>query len=402
MSQQDTSLPFEPLSYDDWRALAEKELKGKSFDEFLKWNNISGLELESWQQTRPAQNTSLPALTEPWKIVEPVFETDAIAANRRALDALMAGAEAIWFEKSFHGAAAKVACANIDQAIAPTLINQSTHSDVYKPLLKSSAESLLPSNNGIQLNGVRLRERGANIIQEVAFLIAQGIEQLNSTKNHRILFRTGIGTSYIAELCKVRALRLLWSRVLSASGNSAENPIILAQNLCIDYSRNDEHTNILRAVSSAMAAVSGGVQFVMIQPWDRHWKDLNGFSSRISRNIQVLLKEESKMDKNLNPADGSYFLENLTLQMANEAWTLVQEVESVGGFTVYAKSGKLKAAMDKERNKLIDAYSDKKVLLGVNKYRPSEIREDVAPNVSKYDLLPNYVFIPTDIKSFSA
>ena len=224
----------------------------------------------------------------------------------------------------------------------------------------------------------RLRERGANVIDEIALLLTQAIEFGSKTNfDSQPIFITGIGNAFLTEISKLRALRWLWQSILVSEGKTAVNASILAKNLTITYAQNDEHTNILRATSSAMSAVIGGASYVMIEPWDRKWKEQNTFSSRISRNIQNLLKEEARLDKNLNPADGSYLIENLTLEIAKLAWERVQEIEKAGGFTVFAKSGQLNDMLRKSRiDQLGDYESNSSVLLGLNKFPGSPMKPE--------------------------
>ena len=174
----------------------------------------------------------------------------------------------------------------------------------------------------------------------------------------------------------------------------------MRKTLCIGYSKNDEHTNILRATTSALAGISGGVQFVGITPWDLGWNDSNEFSSRITRNIQNLLKDEARLSANLNPADGSFFIENLTTALAKKSWELVQTIIDYGGFSKYALDGKLAESIETERQRLVDAYkSQERILLNVNKYGSTKIEPENRPNYSSYKLLPDYLFLPTEIES---
>jgi methylmalonyl-CoA mutase len=385
-----------------WRARVERELKSKSFEDFLIWKSMEGFEIDSWQNKRPNNLPQLIPGNAPWKIVEPIYATDAQQANLLALQALNSGAEAIWYQKSFLGAASEVVSKDIDQNIARVFIYGGNIIDPYQSLLKTGdILDIKNINTQCILDGNRLRERGANVIDEIALLLTQAIEFGSKTNfDSQPIFITGIGNAFLTEISKLRALRWLWQSILVSEGKTAVNASILAKNLTITYAQNDEHTNILRATSSAMSAVIGGASYVMIEPWDRKWKEQNTFSSRISRNIQNLLKEEARLDKNLNPADGSYLIENLTLEIAKLAWERVQEIEKAGGFTVFAKSGQLNDMLRKSRiDQLGDYESNSSVLLGLNKFPGSPMKPEQEFKNSPYDLLPDFLNIPYHLQN---
>ena len=381
-----------------WKSRVEKELKGKSFEDHLIWKSLDGFEIESFQNTLPTPMPTPPLRSTPWKALEGIYATDAQAANREALNALNLGAESIWFHKSFLGAAAEVATKGIDQSIAPVFIRGNSMVDPFKDLLKTGNASG-SFDGSLLLNGSRYRERGAGPIMEGALLLASGIACLEKGVDAKhITFQLGYGSAFLTEIAKTRAFRWLWAATLRQHGVERPDMNLIGVNLTQHYPINDEHTNILRASSAAMAAVIGGADYVMLRRWDGHWKKDDGFSQRLTRNIHNLMKEEGRLDKNLNPADGSYFIEHLTLRLAREMWSEVQGILRAGGFSSYALSGSLKQSLTNDREQLIQAYRDgSRVLLGVNKYPPSEFKQEPAPEASTYTLLPDYCHLPTEI-----
>lgn len=402
MSSNDYLDSFPKDTTEAWRMRVERELKGKSYEDFLIWKSTEGFEIEAWQNTRPECLPDLIPNTTPWKIVECVSSTDAKEASKLALNALNAGAEAIWFEKSFLGAAAQVAFQGIDQQIAPIFIRGGNIIDPFHTLLKTGDRTeFKQKETEFYLDGNRLRERGATVIDELALLIAQAIEL--GKEIHFVsapLFFSGVGNAFLTEIAKLRALRWLWKSILISEGKEPQNASVLAKNLTITYAQNDEHTNILRATSAAMASVIGGAKFIMIDPWDRNWKEGNPFSARISRNIQNLLKDEARLDKNLNPADGSYFIEHLTIELARTAWKKVQEIERAGGFSAFAENGGLSALLEQSKKKQLDAYQNNaSVLLGVNKYTPATPLKEPKFKRSHYALLPDAMNIPAHLQN---
>ncbi|NQV52515.1 MAG: hypothetical protein HQ500_04995 [Flavobacteriales bacterium] len=401
MSITPETLPFISDSTESWKARVDKELKGKSFEDHLIWESSEGFEMEAWQNSLPSPLANIPPLQGPWKIIEPIYATDAQTANGLALDALMHGAEGIWYYKGFLGAAAEVACKGIDTKIAPVFIRDGNCIDPYRQLLKLGEKSSASLDATSLLNGKRLRERGAGVVDEVAFLLAQAIETGNSVGFEApMLFHSGVGNAFLTEIAKLRALRWLWSSVLANEGKTAQSPLILASNLSIAYAQNDEHTNILRATSSAMSSILGGAQMVMTEPWNKSWKENDTFSRRISRNTQTLLKEEGRLDKNLNQADGSYFIEHLTTIIATEAWKKVQGIEAAGGFTAYALKGTLRSDLETSAQEIRNAYlNGDRVILGVNMFLPDEVKKEAKTEQSAYQLLPEVLSLPYEVQT---
>lgn len=401
MSDVLNDLPFTPLTREAWRALLDKELKGSSYDEFLHWKSTEGFEIESYQDTLPSPMPVLLPLKRAWMAVEYVPETDAAAANKHALRALMTGAEAIWFSYPFAEQSAKIAAAQVETNIAPVFMEGQTFRDVFEPLLREGGSvDVQPGGSMILMDGARLRERGATVVEECALLLAQGIEMLDAgVAPQSMMFKSGFANLYLSEIAKLRALRWLWAAVLAAREEEPANPEVLAVNLDHLYTQNDEYSNILRATSSAMAAIIGGASYVMIRPWDLNWRETNDFSGRISRNIQNLLRDEARLDKNLNPADGAYFIEHLTVKIAERAWKLVQHIESAGGFSEFTRSGMLKSLLSASGKRTLAAYKgNDKILLGVNKYQPADKQDEQYLGALHYDLLPEYVHLPFAIQ----
>jgi methylmalonyl-CoA mutase len=385
--------PFEKIGRAEWRAQVDKELKGKPYEDFLVWKSLEGFNIESWQDQLPDIVPILIQNQEPWKAIEFINEPSATEANTKALASLMAGAEGIWFEKSFRGAAAEVAIRNIDQDFAPVFIKHETLLDYFGPTLKHGTDANSSEGDTLLIRGERLRERGATVIQEVALMLAQGIEALAKSETQpTILFSTGLGYSYLTELSKIRAFRWLWSSVLTKEGYDAANPQLLATNLTNEYSKTDEYTNVLRATSSGLAGAIGGATYVMIKPWDHHFSEASDFSSRITRNIQTLMKDEARIDKNLNPSDGSFFIENLTSKIAELAWAEVQRIEEFGGFSTYTLSKQLLSDLNESRNEKLEAYmKDESILLGSNKYPPISPDSEPIISGSEYSYLPDVI-----------
>ncbi len=227
---------------------------------------------------------------------------------------------------------------------------------------------------------------GSNAVQDLAFSIASGSEyiyrlsELGSDVNQiasQISFKFGIGSFFFMEIAKLRAARILWSRVLEVYGVNVENRKmhIFAQTSRYNQTTLDIHNNILRGTTEAFSAVVGGADVIDVIPFDTHVKEANEFSIHLSRNIQNILKEESHLDKVVDAGGGSYFIEKLTEELCKKAWELFQQVEESGGIIEALKSNFIQDSIEKtNRMKLNDFTEKKNVIVGVNKYKNEKER----------------------------
>ena len=235
----------------------------------------------------------------------------------------------------------------------------------YLASLTGSA-SIFPNFRTIHLNASAFNNSGANTVQELAFGIAIGNEYLGQltergvsvlTAASKIRFSFGIGSNYFMEIAKLRAARLLWSVVLKGY-QTEENEDVKMDIHCVTSERNKTETepdmNMLRTQTEAMSAILGGTDSLTVEPFDKTFRQPDEFSERIARNQQLILKEEAYFDKVADPAGGSYYIENLTRMIADNAWKLFIEIEDQGGFVSAMNSGFI-------RNKLTESAGNKKL-----------------------------------------
>jgi methylmalonyl-CoA mutase len=261
----------------------------------------------------------------------------------------------------------------------------------YLTSLTGSA-SVFPNLRTIHLNASNFNNAGADIVQELAFGISMGSEYMTQLTERglsadiaasKIRFSFGIGSDYFPEIAKLRAARLLWSVVTNGfkPSNSESNKMDMH---CVTSEWNktvyDPYVNMLRTQTEAMSAIIGGTDSLTVEPFDIAFRQPDEFSERIARNQQLILKEESYFDKVADPAAGSYYIENITNLIADNAWKLFLEIEDHGGFLSSLKSGfiqrKLSESAGKRKN---DVAIRKMILLGTNKYPNTE--ETVSPSV---------------------
>ena len=240
----------------------------------------------------------------------------------------------------------------------------------------------MPKFNSISISGYHMQEAGANQALELAFTLADGQEYVKTAIAKgmdvdgfagRLSFFWAIGMNFYLEIAKMRAARLLWTRIMK--GFNAKNPKSLmlrthCQTSGWSLTEQDPYNNVVRTTIEAMAAVFGGTQSLHTNSFDEAIALPTEFSARIARNTQLIIQEETHITNVVDPWAGSYMMESLTQEMADKAWAIIEEVQAMGGMTKAVDSGwaKLKIeAAAAEKQARIDSGKD--VIVGVNKYK---------------------------------
>ena len=253
--------------------------------------------------------------------------------------------------------------------------------DTAKALIAATAA--LPEYRVINVNALTLNNAGAYIYQELGYALAWGNEYMNqlteagipaATVAKKIKFNFGISSNYFLEIAKFRAGRMLWADIVNsylAEGDCkcAAQMKIHAETSSFNLTVFDSYVNLLRTQTEAMSAALAGVDSMTVVPFDKAYETPNDFSERLARNQQLLLKEESHFDKVIDPAAGSYYIENLTVSIAKQAWDLFLAVENEGGFYAAVKAGKVQGAVNASNKARHEAVAKRKeILLGTNQY----------------------------------
>ena len=240
----------------------------------------------------------------------------------------------------------------------------------------------MPKFNSISISGYHMQEAGANQALELAFTLADGKEYVKTAIAKgldvdefapRLSFFWAIGMNFYLEIAKMRAARLLWHRVMQGFNAKKPKSLMLrthCQTSGWSLTEQDPYNNIVRTTVEAMAAVFGGTQSLHTNSFDEAIALPTEFSARIARNTQLILQEETHITHVVDPWAGSYLMETLTQQMADAAWTIIEEVDAMGGMIKAVDSGwaKLKIeASAAQKQARIDSGAD--VIVGVNKYR---------------------------------
>jgi methylmalonyl-CoA mutase len=251
----------------------------------------------------------------------------------------------------------------------------------------------MPKFNSISISGYHMHEAGATAVQELAFTLADGLEYVRSALDRgldvdlfagRLSFFFGIGMNFFMEVAKLRAARLLWTRIMSQFNPTQPASLMLrthCQTSGVSLTEQDPYNNIVRTTVEALAAVLGGTQSLHTNSFDEAIALPSDFAARIARNTQLILAEETGITHVVDPLGGSYYIESLTNALASHAWAIIEEVEALGGMTKAVESGMPKLRIEEaaaRRQAAVD--KGEAVTVGVNKYRlenedPIESRE---------------------------
>ncbi len=240
----------------------------------------------------------------------------------------------------------------------------------------------MPKFNSISISGYHMQEAGANLVQELAYTLADGREYVRAAIARgmnvddfagRLSFFFAIGMNFFMEAAKLRAARMLWTRIMQEFKPQKPGSLMLrthCQTSGVSLQEQDPYNNVIRTAYEAMAAALGGTQSLHTNALDEAIALPTEFSARIARNTQLILQEETGITHVIDPLAGSYYVESLTAELAEKAWALIEEVEAMGGMTKAVASGMPKMRIEEtaaRRQAMIDRGTE--VIVGVNKYR---------------------------------
>lgn len=410
MSKSKLFEEFSPVSAKAWKQKIQMDLKGADYNETLVWESPEGIKVKPFYHSDDAVNT--PAnLTSGivWYAGQSIYAGNQKAANKKAKEVLAKGAEAIYliipsmqipiseildgieltktkvylelqflsarYVKSvleFAGDAQENIHLNID------LIGNLARSGNWFYNLETDHKALdtilnYDNQNSLSVDVSLYQNAGANRTQQLAYALAHANEYLNHMANtgadSTITFKIAVDTYYFFEIAKLRALRLLYASLAMEYGVSERCEII-----AVPTRRNktlyDYNTNMLRTTTECMSAVLGGANMVYNMPYDAIYHKENEFGDRISLNQLLLLKNESYFDKVDNAADGSYYIESITRQLAEKALILFKSIENSGGFLKQLKEHTIQRKIQESAEKAQSRFNaGEEVLIGTNRYQ---------------------------------
>jgi methylmalonyl-CoA mutase len=236
-----------------------------------------------------------------------------------------------------------------------------------------------PSVRVIDINGASIQNAGGNLVQELAFTLAMGSDYLAfmtgkgmdpSQIENSIQLSFAVGPSIFMEIAKLRAARILWSALAGAYGMDPKTGVVIhSTSSTWNLTLYDPYVNMLRGTTEAIAAILGGADKLTVLPFDFAYGASSSFSDRIARNMQIIMREEAYLDRVADPASGSYYIEILTDAICDKAWSLFQEVETMGGFRKAFETGWIQEQVSTSKRKKLEKYSSgKDKLIGSNAF----------------------------------
>ncbi len=248
-----------------------------------------------------------------------------------------------------------------------------------KELIKMSAKA--PQFKAVAVHGSIFHNSGSSIVQELAFALATASEYMNKLTDEelsideiapKMRFDFAVGSNYFMEIAKIRAARLLWANMIEAyKPSNKETAQMFVHSTTSSWNKTvyDPYVNMLRTTTEAMSSVIGGTDSLTVNAFDESFAEPTEFGERIARNQQLLLKEESYLDKVVDPSAGSYYIESLTNSIATEAWKLFLEVEDKGGFIEALHAGFIQETIREMAQKRdMDIANRKEIFLGTNQF----------------------------------
>jgi len=259
------------------------------------------------------------------------------------------------------------------------------------------AAKLCPSLDLLTVHANYFKNSGSSSVQELAFALSAANEYIAYAKNlnisiseiaSKIRYNLAVGPEYFMEIAKIRAARYLWAKIVEAYDSSATKAAKMKiHSITEEYNQTiyDPYVNMLRSTTEAMSAILGGTDSLAVLPFNIQFDDANPFSERIARNQQIVLKKESYLDKVADPSAGSYFIENLTNSIVEEAWALFLQVEEKGGYFKAFEQGFIQKQISETAEKRNANLANRRdILLGTNQYaNTNEKAKDIVKTIPK-------------------
>jgi methylmalonyl-CoA mutase len=404
---------FIPISSKQWRQKIQFELDGADYNQTVIWNSPEDIQVKPFYH-QDEFTAAAPVKTKAtnFTICQNIFVFDVEKSVKRALETLDRGAESLRFtiqndqidiQKLLQNLPLENRCVyfnlnfiSIDFVKSLDTISIQKKAKFYCNLdpigyfarngnwLTTSdknnfetIDKISKATTHLSLVSIDLglyQNAGANITQQIAYSLAHANEYLNRLPNiqKQIVFEVSVGTNYFFEIAKLRALRMLFTLIAAEY-----NPSLECHLLVTPTKRNktiyDYNVNMLRTTTECMSAILGGADTVSNLAYDALYHKDNEFGDRIARNQLLILKHESYFDKVNNPADGSYYIESLTMQLAEKSLALFKTIEADGGFLKLLNNGTIKKKIQESATKEQELFDSKKeVLIGTNKYPNKE------------------------------
>ncbi|WP_378185025.1 methylmalonyl-CoA mutase subunit beta [Aquimarina sp. W85] len=421
---------FDEVSAKQWKQKIQVDLKGADYNEALIYKSLEGIDIKPFYNQEDLEGIT-PKNQNPthWNVTHKIEVKDSNQGNDAALESISKGAEAIFFIIHSETIDIKILLKNLPETttiyITPLFLSTSfcksvnlfakqTKQHIY--LLTDNIGHLASSgnwfeslqkdqetlesiiNHGAYLKSILAvdmslyQNAGATMVQQLAYGLAHANEYLNHFEHIKtekpeakeIVFTIAVGGNYFFEIAKLKALRILWSSL-----RKAYDIIPSCHIVAFPASRNktvfDYNVNMLRTTMESMSAILGGANAIYNMPYDAIYHNENEFGNRIAINQLLILKHESNFDMVSNPASGSYYIETLTNQLANEALEIFKSIEKGGGFLAQLKSGQIQKKIKESAIKEQTLFDQEVIkLTGANSYRNAN---EIIPDFDKSPFL---------------
>lgn len=401
---------FSDVSSKEWKQKIQADLKGADYNDTLIWKSNEGIDVKPFyhaDEFSSLPNVSSSKATQ-WNICETIFVADVEKSNAKAQELLNKGTESLKFIIPSEDISIETLLKNIDlnntklffelqflSASYVQILTEKTSTknifiliDIIGNLAKTGnwyanlqedqkqLDTIVNTTATLSVDASLYQNAGATMVQQLAYAMAHVNEYLNhlhvvakeTRQSLQVIFNVSLGTNYFFEIAKLRALRILWE-TLALEYNIPTECLIFSTPTKRNKTLYDYNTNLLRTTTECMSAILGGSNFINNLAYDAIYHKDNEFGSRISRNQLLVLKHESYFDKVNNPADGAYYIESLTQQLAEKALELFKDIEANGGFLKQLKEGiiqrKIKESAEREQNQF---NNGEEILLGTNKH----------------------------------
>lgn len=395
---------FETSSHEAWKKIIISDLKGKPFEETLVWEDENKIQHQPYYTKSNSPSKELlesiqkaQKKSRHWRSVQ-IFDSNHQNSEQQVVESLANGVDFVFIKKAtdykkytrlredHKNIYFLIDEIDIDHLPKRFLIDPIGSQLKGDPFASKNLE-LLSSVFRIRLNdldpdyflmvdGNLYKKAGATIVQELAYTLQHAMEYLDlltekgfkaSAIARSFIFKLGYGNSYFSEIAKGRAFQYLLQKLYSGYGIK-NTPIIWGQGCSYYHSHKDPHTNLLRISTQAMSAILGNSNLVSSPAYDEHEK-ASSLGLRMSKNIPLILREESSFEKVRDPASGSYYLEELTAEIADKAWNFFLTIEKEGGLLKRFKDGILeKELLNAHQSRVQTFQKGKRVMLGVNKF----------------------------------
>jgi methylmalonyl-CoA mutase len=398
---------FDAVTSKQWKQQIQYELKGADYNDTLVWESPEGIKVKPFYHIDEfKQGPAVAGKAAEFTICQNIYVHDAEKSAGRAISTLKRGAESLRFTLENENTDVTALLAKVPNSTPvyfylPFLsidfvkkldaIAKERNADFYVQLdpvgqlakegnwytnLETDIEALntiaiaCPNIHFLSVDSSLYQNAGANIVQQIAYTLAHANEYFNriATINKPVVLQVAVGTNYFFEIAKLRAMRTLFN-LIAAEYDHTFDCHIIATPTKRNKTLYDYNVNMLRTTTECMSAILGGANTVSNLAYDALYHKDNEFGDRIARNQLLVLKHESYFDKVNNPADGAYYIEELTQQLAEKALELFKDIEGNGGFLTQLVEGTIQRKIQESAAKEQELFDQgKEVLLGTNKY----------------------------------